>query len=289
MPKLIIDQETMQMVAKRLDGFPIHAGPNGKMLSPDVKNIVDGNETGNPWQPGDDRTRLLVLAVEACRETSFSVERFHEVSARKRILKNLCVPVCNLMDAVIPLQKSFNNDESTTTRRAWPVSDQNTFVRLGRRLRKTHTDGHTRRVRHKLAAHLDLDAFGRNDLLVDPKSLLEALGDALVVLSLAFNHKAHAFSWIRGLGASEDGEMLVVETMFDYPACVRWVTDKEGKVLDINAMFLAEDPRGPLRDDVFKATDAYNYLVSETGVELGQIYQRPIEEVLAEEQGRESP
>lgn len=282
MPKLIMDEATMQMLASKLQGYPIHSGPNGAMLQPGVVDVVDGHEQQSPWQPGDARTKLIVLGSEACREIAFSAKRFDERSARNRTLKNLTVPVCSLMDLVHALLSSLNDSESRLMRQQWPLADQNTYIETGRRVRKVHLNGPVRKVRHALGAHLDPDVFqGETRLKTD--DLLRAMGDVLILFQLALNHAARAFSWIRPIGRSEDGRRLVVETMYDYPACFRWVTDSDGRVLDIAGAFLAADPRHDIRDRILPTIDAYNQMVKSAEVRLPTIWLRPSSELHAEE------
>jgi hypothetical protein len=283
-PKLVIDDSTIQMLMRKLSVFPIHAGPDGDLLEPGVHQLIDGNEKSNPWQPADLRTRLLVLGEEACREISFELERFHEVHARKRILKNLSIPICSLMDVVVELQKSLNEESCRETRLSWPISDQNSFVQLGRKIKRAHQQGPVRRIlRNKIAAHLDPEAFDLDDLNPNPKLLLEALGDALIILMLSFNHKAYAFSWIRPVASLDEGRKLLVDTMFDYPIALRWVTDVEGNVLDVAKVLLAADPRQSVQESVLGALHGYNFLVQQTGAELPEMYIRPTSDVLVDE------
>ena len=270
-PKLVIDESTMEMLASKLSEFPIHAGPDGGLLEPGILDLVDDTTAGQ-WQPGDQRTKLVVLGGEACREIVFCSERFKDPSAQKRTLKNLTVPVCSLMDVVVALQASLNDRESRETRLAWPSTDQNNYLEAGRRLRKTHYQGPVRKVRHKLGAHLDPKVFDEVDVRLKPEQVLAALGDALVVFMLALNHRARAFSWIRPAGSSKDGSRLVVETMFDYPACVRWETDSDGRVLDVSAVVLAADPRHEVQDRIFAGIEAYNFLVRSSGARLPQMW-----------------
>jgi hypothetical protein len=283
-PKLVINDSTIQMLMEKLQGFPIHTGPDGKLLEPGVCDLVDGNEKSSPWQPGDQRTRLLVLAGEACRQISFELERFHQVHARKRILKNLSIPICNLMDVVVELQKSLNDESCRNTRRSWPSSDQKSFVQLGRRIKKVHLQSPVRKLRHKIAAHLDTEAFDLGQLIPSPEVLLEVLGDTLIVLMLSFNHKAYAFSWIRPVASLHEGQKLFVDTMFDYPFAVRWVTDVEGNVLDIAQISLAADPCQPVQESVLSALYGYNFLVQQTGVQLPEMDIRPTADVLLDEE-----
>jgi hypothetical protein len=285
-PKLIIDEPTLQMLASKTPGFPIHVGPGGDLLEPGVLDLVEGDEDTGQWQPGDRRTKLVVLGGEACREIVFCAERFEDPTARRRTLKNLTVPVCNLMDVVSALLSSLNDPESRKTRLAWPFSDQNTYLAAGRRLRKVHSKGRVRKVRHKLGAHLDPDVFDDADVRLKPEDVLSAMGDSLVLFMLALNHKARTFSWIRSLGRSDDGSRLVVETMFDYPICVRWITDANGKVLDLSAATLAADPRREIQERIFAGIRAYNELARAAGTRLPSIHTRDTEEVLGEEGAR---
>jgi hypothetical protein len=284
MPKLIMDEATMQMLVSKLRGYPVHLGPNGGLLQPGVVDVVDGNEEQSPWQPGDARTKLIVLSAEACSEIVFSAERFDDRSARTRTLKNLTVPVCSLMDLVHRMLSSLNDGESRAMRQQWPVADQNLYIDAGRRLRKVHLNGPVRKVRHALGAHLDPDVF-QGETRLKTEDCLQAMGDVLILFQLALNHAARAFSWIRPIGRSDDGTRLMVETMYDYPACVRWVTDSDGRVLDVKGVFLAADPRHDVRDRMLPAIDTYNRLVKSAEVRLPTIWMRPSSELHAEEAG----
>ncbi len=48
--------------------------------------------------------------------------------------------------------------------------------------------------------------------------------------------------------------------MFSYPMVVRWVTDADGKVLDVGVGQLAADPLNELQEQVLNAASVYNNL-----------------------------
>jgi len=78
MPKIIIDGAAIDLLASKCTNQPIYSGSGGKLLSPGIISIVDSQDDWDQWQPGDERTRLLVLGGEACQEILFQAERFNE-------------------------------------------------------------------------------------------------------------------------------------------------------------------------------------------------------------------
>ena len=271
MPKLIIDEATMQMLAGRLEGQQIFMGPDGGLLKPGIIDLVDDDAKHDRWQPGDKRTSFLVLGAEACREIVFTSQRFEEKASRSRIMKNLTVPVSSLMDVVLGLHASLGDEESRSARSTWSEADQATFTKTARCLRKVHAQGPVRKTRHKLGAHLDPGIFGEGQKPLKSEDLLLAMGNALILYGLLLNHQAHAFSWIRSAGSSTDGSRLFVETMIDYPACVRWITDTDGRVLDVATITIAADPRLEIQEQIHATIRVYNYLIRATGTQLPQI------------------
>jgi hypothetical protein len=97
------------------------------------------------------------------------------------------------------------------------------------------------------------------------------MGNALILFGLSLNHQARAFSWIRSASPSTDGTRLFVETMVDYPACVRWITDTDGKVLDVATITLAADPRLEIQEQIHAALHVYNHLIRAAGTQLPRI------------------
>ncbi|MBL1178532.1 hypothetical protein [Pantanalinema sp. GBBB05] len=284
MPKLIIDDEARNLLLSKVAGQPIYSSSEGQFISPGLIDIVDLNNVGSKWQPGDTRTTLLVLGGEACHELLFQAERFIEEAHRKRTIKNMTVPLCSLMDQVHKLMRSLTDEESIKTRETWPNSDQDSYKIIGRQFRKKRFDGPVRKNRHLLGAHLNQDAIH------DPKAQLclddffSALGDSLILFNLVINHPK-AFSWIRWLGSSQNADFEVVETLFEYPLCVRWVTDKEGKAVDVGFFQLAEDPRWKIQEYGTQTIDMYNTLVKATGSQVPTIWSAPsVEMKIAEQQ-----
>jgi hypothetical protein len=269
-PKLIVDASTLQMLQGKLSGFSIHGGPNGRLLEPGIIDVLDDDASRGRWLPGDNRTRLIVLGAEACREIVSCAQRFDEQLSRKRLMKNLSVPVCNLMRVVSSLHSSLKDKEWPAVRLSWPPDDRANYRATAKMINKTHLKGPVQRIRHKLGAHLDPDVFDN----VPPfkwQDILGALGDALVLFILVLNHPAHAFSWIREMGSSEDGSRLIVETMVEYPACVRCITDVDGRVIDVAAITLAADPRLEIKEAFLEGVAVYNELIRGTGTRLPSI------------------
>ena len=271
MPKLIIDEATMEMIAGKLEGKQIFMGSDGDLLKPGIINLVDEDATRGRWQPWDKRTKLVVLGAEACREIVFSSQRFEEQGARNRVMKNLTVPVASLMDIVLELHASLGDEESRKRRSIWPETDRENFTKTARCLRKIHTQGPVRKTRHKLGAHLDPDVFGGDEKRLRWEELLLAMGNALILLGLSLNHAAPTFSWIRAAGSSSDGSAQLVETMIAYPACVRWKTDVDGRVLDVDTITLASDPRLEIQEQIHAALHVYNHLIRAAGTKLPPI------------------
>lgn len=72
MPKLIIDESMLERIAASFTGLPITMGPDGEMLAPGIVDLLEADHTIPRWTPNDDRTSMLVLAAEACRDVRFS-------------------------------------------------------------------------------------------------------------------------------------------------------------------------------------------------------------------------
>jgi hypothetical protein len=273
MPQLVIDAEAMALAVSKLGGQPIFAGPGGGFLEPGVVELTgDGDEGNAKWQPSDDRTRYLALASEACRDLVHHSGSVLAAAAwdRGRSLRALTVPACSLMDVTSQLVSTLNESEQRAMRAEWPAHDQETYLKAGRRLKK-HLGGSVRTARNKVGAHLDSGAY-ESPVKLTLDDLLAGIGDCLLLLLLALNHKSHSFAWIRPLGSTLDGERRVVETMFSYPVALRWLTDSNGRVLDVGFLQLAADPRIEIQDIVLSAATTYNQLAQLEGSSAPQIW-----------------
>lgn len=271
MPKLIIDRATLERIASLVGDRPIFMGPDQKMLAPGVIDLLEPEDGPPRWSPNDDRTRMLVLAIEACRDVLFYTTSLVDSKSRQRAMRGMAVPICKLMDVLVSLMAKMNDEASRDVRNEWPPADKQTYQQVGRRLRKDRLNGPVRRVRNKLGAHLDADVFNAPALRLELEDVLSAFGDCVVLLTLSMNYPSRWFSWIRGLGLSADGKQRAVETMYEYPLCVRWITDLEGHVTHMGPAMLAEDPRQELRSQVFDAAHSYNQLVRTTYTRLPYI------------------
>lgn len=259
MPRLIIDEVAQQLAAEKLSGAPLYAGRGGELMDPGVIDLVDdGGE--HAWQPGGERTRALALGVEACHDMVASATAvLNARSGRRRAIKAMAVPTCNLMDSVNRLHQLLNDQECRDNRNTWPLKDRTTYRESARRLRRTHLRGPVRTARNKLGAHLDPDVYDQ-PIVLSLDDVMSAFGDCLMVLLLALNHGSKSFSWIRSLGSLPTGEP-VVETMFSYPMVVRWVTDAGGNVIDVFGFGrLAADPLNELQEHILSAASMYNNL-----------------------------
>lgn len=287
MPKLILDDAANRIAMEKLAGRPIFGGPDGGLLSPGIVDLIDEETKVNGWQPADERTRLLVLGGEACRDLVHHADGFAKPETRRRASKTLSVPVCNLMDVVTKLRAKLNDQECQRGRQTWPRHDQKLYKDVGKRLKKQRLRGPVRTVRNKIAAHLDIEAFDDTRVKLKVEDLLGAMGDALTLLMLCLNHPTHMFAWIRGHGLAEDGQHRLVETMFGFPAAVCWLTDLDGHVEDVSIVRIAEDPRWEVRTSLLGTIGAYNDMVAATGLPIPKIWTAPTEELhRAEQTGR---
>lgn len=278
MPKLIIDEEARELICSKLAGQPIYSGPDGKFLSPRIIDIVDSDNDYGRWQPGNEGSRLLVLCGEACRDLIFQAERFKDKVSRNRTIKAMTVPLCSLMDNINRLITLLNHDDrAKKIRFKWPEHDIKNYKNIGKQLRKKHLHSPVRKIRNKLAAHLDQDIFIEQKIQLSLEIFLEALGDSLILMNLLINH-ADTFTWIRWIETSEEEKFQLCETFYGFPICTRWVTDLEGKVIDIDILQLADDPRFEIQEDLIEAVKMYNTLVDQSklsGSQVSKIWIKP--------------
>lgn len=278
MPKLIIDEAANRIAMEKLAGRPIFGGPEGGLLAPGIVDLLKEDD-GDAWQPADDRTRLLVLGAEACRDLVHHAGTFAEAATRPRTWKSMSVPVCSLMDVVSKLRAKLNDEESRRARQAWPKHDRDLYKQVGKRFNKKRVRGPVRAVRNKIGAHLDPEAFDGGRVKLKVEDLLGAMGDSLILFMLCLNHRTETFSWIRGHGLTKDGQHRLVETMFGFPAAVCWVTDLDGHVKDVSIVRIAEDPRWEVQESLLAAVRVYNEMVSATGLPIPAIWTRPTDEL----------
>jgi len=271
--KLIFDETAIKLIAEKLPGSPIYAGPDGGLFEPGIVDFLDEEEISDRWLPGNDRTRHLVLGVEACRDVLFYLTQFIEPKTRRRAMNRMAVPICSLIDVVVKLLADTNSEHLHHLRESsWPQGDCDTYHTVARRLKKKQHRSPIRRVRNKVAAHLDTDAFVDRIPRLKPDDVLAPLGDCVVLLMLSTNYPSEWFCWIRPVGILEDGKHLAVETMYSYPFCVRWITDMEGHVKDIVSTVLAADPRHELREQIMKTVGGYNCMVKIVNSKLPTIW-----------------
>ncbi len=271
--KLIFDEAAIKLLSEKLPGHPICAGPDGGLFTPGIVDINGEEGMSDRWLPGNEHTKLLVLGVEACRDVLFYLNQFLEPKTRRRAMNRMAVPICSLIDIVVQLLAATNNEQDRHIRESsWPHSDCNTYLEVARRLKKRKNHSQLRRVRNKLAAHLDGDVFTESSLRLNPDDVLAPLGDCLVLLMLSINYPSEWFFWIRPVGILEDEKRLVVETMYSYPLCVRWIADLEGHVKDVDSMKIAADPRHELQVPIIEAVASYNSMVKAVNSDLPTIY-----------------
>lgn len=260
--KLIFDETAIKFISEKMKGQPIYMGPGGDLLKPGIVDLLGEDEVSDRWQPSNERTRQLVLGREACRDVLFYMDRFIDPVTRKHSMNRMSVPLCSLMDIVAKLIGELNDNKSIMIRKdTWPRQDCLTFQQVSKRLKKMRFDSPVRKVRNKLAAHLDGDVFVENVPKLKPDDVLLPLGDSLVLLTLSMNYPSDWFSWIRPIGILEDGKHCVVETMYSYPICFQWITDLEGHVKDVRQAVLAADPRHEIQTQLMETVASYNIMV----------------------------
>jgi len=278
--RLVFDDAAMNLMAEKLPGHPIYADPDGDLYAPGIVDILGDEGISDRWLPGNDHTKQLVLGMEACRDVLFYLNQFMDSRTRKRAMNRMAVPICTLMDIVVRLLTITNNEKSRTVRESsWPSSDRDTYLTVARRLKKMKNYKSIRRVRNKLAAHLDADVFVERTLQLKPDDVLAPLGDCVVLLTLSINYPSEWFCWIRPVGILEDRKHLAVETMYSYPLCVRWITDLEGHVKDFDSMIFAADPRHELQEPIMETVASYNNMVKAVKSELPPIYTIPTKDL----------
>ncbi|BBA69302.1 hypothetical protein [Geobacter sulfurreducens] len=279
--KLIFDEATMENLIPKLSGHPIYAAPGGGLFTPGIVDILGEEGTSDRWQPGNDLTRQLVLGAEACRDVLFYINQFLDPKTRRRAINRMAVPVCSMIDVVLQLLTVTNHEEARKIRdNSWPPHDRDTYQKVARRLRKNKAHRSIRKVRNKIAAHLDSDIFTDRTTRLTPDDILAPLGDCLILLMLSINYPSEWFCWIRPVGLLEDKQHLVVETMYSYPLCIRWISDLEGHVKDVDSMMIAADPRHELQEPIMETVGTYNSLIKAVNSQLAPIYMIPTKDLL---------
>ena len=270
--KLVIDEAALKLMSEKLVGHPVYAGTDGGLLTPGIVDILD-DEASDRWQPGNEHTKQLILGVEACRDILFYLNQFFEPTTRKRAMNRMAVPICSLIDVTRKLLAVTNDQRSRHIRESsWLSSDYETYKTLTKRLKKINGNSPVRRVRNTLAAHLDSNVFVDKKPSLKPDDILVPLGDCIILLMLSINYPSEYFQWIRHVGIYEDEKCLVVETMYSYPICVRWITDFDGYVKDIGSIVLAADPRHELQEQINETVSNYNSMIKAVNSKLLPIY-----------------
>lgn len=274
MARLIIGEEDLRLMAEKLQGAPVYAGPDGTLVEPGVQELLEHSpENAARWQPSNPLAEQMVLAGEACRDIRFHFEQFAAASDRARAVKTLSVPVCALMDVVSQLLKFGNDTAARLHRKSWLTMDQATYNRTQRSFHKLRFNGPVRQLRNKLGAHLDREIF-RMPMRASESDLICAIGDSVVLLNLSLNYPAKFFGWIRALGTTPDGDD-VIEIMNDYPIGVRLVVGADGRVRDVLGAFVAADPRHQLRVAHLDAIHVHNAIIDVTKSDRPKIWFRP--------------
>ncbi|XOF32982.1 MAG: hypothetical protein ACL93V_13305 [Candidatus Electrothrix sp. YB6] len=247
MPKMTVDQDSLAALFTKLqskDAQPILWGPDRKMLAPGIIELDYADSSNGKWQPYSERTKLLVLGVDACRDILLFTDQIIAPATRQRAAKCLTVPICKLVDTVIDIAAKMNDEESRNFRESWPCQDQKVYRDIAKELRKIQHKSKIRYIRNKLGAHLDTNVFNDESIpYIALGDILNIFSKAIILLMLFMSYSSAWFSWIRFAGNMPDSKHRTIETIFQYPLCVRWVIDLDGHIKNMEEMIVAEDPR----------------------------------------------
>lgn len=281
--KLIIEESFLEKVATKMKDQPVYSDSNGKLFKPGVIDFLD-DDIESKWQPLNEEAKQLVLSVEACKDIMFYKDSFLISSTRKRAMRRMVVPICNLIDIVRKIISIFNKNEKLRDIResSWPQVDKNIYKKISKRINKINAKSTIRRIRNKQSAHLDNDLFHEEMIKFQATDVLEPLGDCLIILMLSTNYPSEFFHWVRFLGIIENNDKIV-ETMYSYPLCTRWITDKAGYAKDLDSFNLAADPRHEIREIIQNTVNIYNEIIRITNIKLSEIYLVPTEELRKKE------
>jgi len=265
--QLKINEAAIERAIKKLPGMQVYGGQDG-LLDPGLVDILDPAADFDRWQPACRRSKSLLLATEACRDLDLCASQFVDrPDDRRRVAKQMTVPAINLVEKVLDLLAMNNDPSMREYRSTWPDHDQQAYTRAGRRMKKA-SKGPVRQVRRKLAAHIDPEEAITAATALSTTSILEAIGDALLLLCLSFNYPARYFTWIRPVDSRAGDSHRFVQLLCDYPLAPIWRTDLAGNAEEIVAIFVATDPRRELQSAVLGTITAYNEMVRSDGTGL---------------------
>ncbi len=249
---------------------------DGEFLSPGIVDLFEPKlDDAATWYPNSHRTRLLVACGSAAKDIEALAPAIdpHRPWEKPRPIALLATPLINLCEHVKALCDRLGNE--TEARRDWPQADRDLLQHAGRRLKK-HLSGPLRLFRHQRTAHVDLDVLrpGVPRPVALQDMVLPPLADSLLVLTLCMNYR-RVYTWSR---RPPDAAPDEIEVMTEYPIAIRARVDLEGYIVALgDQSFVAEDPRGPLRDTVLGLYDVYNWLASVAVPSHPTIFARPMD------------
>jgi hypothetical protein len=232
---------------------------DGQFVRPDVVDAIEAARE-NPWHPNSPRARLLVACVQAVKDITVAARAIDAENPwrERRPVALLATPLVTLCDHTKDLYGRLGQEHDE--HRRWPEADKKVFREAGRRLKK-HVSGLLRTLRHERTGHLDVNVLRRGAPVVPllEPVLLPAMGDALLVLILCFNHR-RVYTWVKQAPGGAPNE---VEITSEYPLVFRASLAADGGIASFgDVATLGEDPCGPLRDHVLDLVDVYNHLAS---------------------------
>ncbi|MCI5161662.1 MAG: hypothetical protein D3917_06495 [Candidatus Electrothrix sp. AX5] len=237
-------------------------------MAPGIIDLDNADSSNGKWQLYNERTKLLVLGVDACHDILLYKDQVITPKTRQRAARGMTVPICKLIDTVLDIAAKMNDEQSRNIRKDWSDQDQKVYQTIAKKLRKVQHKSKIRYIRNKLGAHLDPKVFNDEHIpSIALNEILSIFGNALVLLMLFMNYPSTYFHWIRFLGNMPDGKHRTIETMFQYPLCISYLTDIDGHMKDMEKMTVAEDPRHEMQTQLLEATDSWNKIVKETDLE----------------------
>ncbi len=270
-PKLIIDQDSLAAIFVKLQSEgdrPISWGLDEKMLAPGIIELDDASSKAGQWQPYSERTRLLMLGVDACYDIILYKDQLIKSVTRQRAVRGMTVQLCKLIDAVLDLVAKMNDEQSRSIRESWPRQDQILYRDIVKKLKNVQHKSSMRIIRNKLGAHLDIKIFDNEQIpRIELSDILNIFGNIVILLMISMNYPSTWFNWIRLVEEIPDDNHRVIEAMFQYPLCVRWITDIDGHIKEMERMTVAEDPRHEIGKKIFEITDNWNETVQESGLQ----------------------
>lgn len=238
-----------------------------------MPGLYDPTEAPEPdrWYPSSQAARFLVVCIQACKDIlrlGVALDQ-RRPSADRGGMTQLSTPILSIVENAVALHKLLGQED----RSSWPSEDQVIFQHVGKKLRKL-AHGSLRKLRSTRSAHHDVNCLGPDAApRATPEVVLEPLGYALLLLTLALNHEG-VFTWTRIPDETKPDE---IELFIEVAARFRTVTDDEGyrRPREILRLTITKDPRLEAFETIDATITLYNHLVKDAGCPRQQIVTRP--------------